>query len=167
MPPAARTATAHDHQRCIADAVSAAEDVCASKNIRLTPLRRRVLEIIWRQHLPIGAYEILAELAKDREKAAPPTVYRALEFLQSAGLVHRVDSLNAFLGCDRPHAVHAGQFLVCPACRKVTEIDDLQITTALARRAAELGYRLEGSVVEIKARCESCAGQPGPALTPA
>ncbi len=148
---------AHDHERCIRDAVASAEQVCERKNIRLTPLRRRVLEIVWRQHEPIGAYAILAEIAKDRVKAAPPTVYRALDFLRDAGLVHRVDSLNAFLGCDRPHAAHAGQFLVCEACRKVTEIDDAGLTQSLARRARELGYRLEGSAVEIKALCEACA----------
>jgi Fur family zinc uptake transcriptional regulator len=150
---------AHDHERCIREAVEAAEQVCESKNIRLTPLRRRVLEIIWRQHDPIGAYEILAEIAKDRDKAAPPTVYRALEFLRSAGLVHRVDSLNAFLGCDRPHAAHAGQFLVCEHCRKVTEIDDPALTAGLARRARELGYVIEDSAVEIKARCADCAAR--------
>ena len=147
---------AHDHARCISDAVATAEQVCETKNIRLTPLRKRVLEIIWRQHQPIGAYEILAEIAKDRDKAAPPTVYRALEFLRSAGLVHRVDSLNAFLGCDRPQAPHAGQFLVCPDCRRVTEIDDPELTRSLATHAAARGYRLEGSVVEIKAQCAAC-----------
>jgi Fur family zinc uptake transcriptional regulator len=149
---------AHDHDRCIRKAVETAEQVCETKNIRLTPLRRRVLEIIWRQHDPIGAYEILAEIAKDRDKAAPPTVYRALEFLRTAGLVHRVDSLNAFLGCDRPQEPHAGQFLVCGECRKVTELDDPLLTRSLARHARELGYRMEGSVVEIKARCARCAG---------
>ena len=158
MPAAPHTAL-HDHERCIRDAVDTAVQVCESKNIRLTPLRRRVLEIVWRQHEPIGAYEILAEIAKDRDKAAPPTVYRALEFLRSAGLVHRVDSLNAFLGCDRPHAPHAGQFLVCGRCRKVTEIDDPLLTQGLARHAQTLGYRLEGSVVEIKARCAQCADE--------
>jgi Fur family zinc uptake transcriptional regulator len=155
----ADTNTAHDHDRCIREAVETAQQVCETKNIRLTPLRRRVLEIIWRQHDPIGAYEILAEIAKDRDKAAPPTVYRALEFLRTAGLVHRVDSLNAFLGCDRPQAPHAGQFLVCGECRKVTELDDPQLTRNLARHARALGYRLEGSAVEIKARCARCAGE--------
>ena len=147
----------HDHERCIRDAVAAAEEVCERKHIRLTPLRRRVFEIVWRQHHPIGAYEILAEIAKDRLKAAPPTVYRALEFLRDAGLVHRVDSLNAFMGCDRPLDAHAGQFLVCERCRKVTEIDDPGLTRELARHARELGYRLEDSAVEIKARCAQCS----------
>jgi Fur family zinc uptake transcriptional regulator len=151
------TATVHDHERCIRDAVAAAEAVCERKRIRLTPLRRRVLEIVWRQHQPIGAYEILAEIAKDRVKAAPPTVYRALDFLREAGLVHRVDSLNAFLGCDRPLDAHTGQFLVCEQCRKVTEIDDPGLTRVLSRHARELGYTLEGSGVEIKARCARCS----------
>ena len=149
--------TSHDHERCIRDAVAAAEAVCERKQIRLTPLRRRVFEIVWRQHQPIGAYEILAEIAKDRVKAAPPTVYRALDFLREAGLVHRVDSLNAFLGCDRPLDAHSGQFLVCEQCRKVTEIDDPGLTRALSRHARELGYTLEGSAVEIKARCARCS----------
>lgn len=149
--------TAHDHDGCIRRAVTTAERVCEAKQIRLTPLRRRVLEIIWRAHEPIGAYEILAEIARDRDKAAPPTVYRALDFLQQAGLVHRVDSLNAFLGCDRPESPHASQFLVCSRCRRVSEIQDPDLTRALVQQARELGYRLEGSAVEIKAVCEDCA----------
>ena len=147
----------HDHGGCIRRAVTAAERLCEAKQIRLTPLRRRVLEIVWRQHKPIGAYEILAEIAKDRARAAPPTVYRALEFLQEAGLVHRVDSLNAFLGCDRPELPHTGQFLVCAQCRKVSEIQDPALTRVLGQHASELGYRLEGSAVEIKAICTRCA----------
>jgi Fur family zinc uptake transcriptional regulator len=157
------TRTGHDHDGCIRNAVTTAERVCEEKKIRLTPLRKRVLEIIWRQHEPIGAYEILAEIAKDREKAAPPTVYRALDFLREAGLVHRVDSLNAFLGCDRPDAPHAGHFIVCSGCRKVSEIEDPGLTRALTERARELGFRLEGSAVEIKALCTACAGLSPPA----
>jgi Fur family transcriptional regulator, zinc uptake regulator len=149
--------TTHDHAGCIRRAVSRAERLCEEKQIRLTPLRKRVLEIIWRAHEPIGAYDILAEIAKDRDKAAPPTVYRALEFLQEAGLVHRVDSLNAFLGCDRPELPHASQFLVCAKCRRVSEIQDADLTRVLLLRANELGYRLEGSAVEIKALCTECS----------
>ena len=154
---AERQRTTHDHARCIQRAVAMAERVCATKQVNLTPLRRRVLEIVWRQHEPIGAYEILAELAKDREKAAPPTVYRALEFLQEAGLVHRLDTLNAFLGCDRPEDEHAGQFLVCGQCRRVAEIEDPVLNRSLQERARSLGFRLETSAVEIKAVCTQCA----------
>jgi Fur family zinc uptake transcriptional regulator len=154
---ALRHAPKHDHARCIRHAVVAAEEVCARKQISLTPLRRRVLEIVWRQHEPIGAYEILAEIAKGRDKVGPPTVYRALEFLQQAGLVHRLDSLNAFLGCDRPQEQHAAQFLVCGKCRRVAEIEDAQLTRALGERARSLGFRLESGAMEVKALCDDCA----------
>lgn len=154
---AQRQRTAHDHERCVRRAVATAEKICAAKHVNLTPLRKRVLEIVWRQHEPIGAYDILAELAKDRDKAAPPTVYRALEFLQEAGLVHRLDTLNAFLGCDRPEDEHAGQFLVCSRCRHVAEISDSLVNRALRERASSLGFVLRTSVVEIKALCAECA----------
>jgi Fur family zinc uptake transcriptional regulator len=148
--------SAHDHGVCIRHAVSTAERLCEAKQIKLTPLRRRIFEIVWREHEPIGAYQILAEIAKDRERAAPPTVYRALEFLQAAGLVHRLDSLNAFLGCDRPEAPHPGQFLVCGTCRRVAEIEDPVLNRALRERARLLGFQLEKSAVEIKAICSDC-----------
>jgi Fur family zinc uptake transcriptional regulator len=155
--PVQRHKATHDHARCIQRAVATAEKVCAARQVNLTPLRKRIFEIVWRQHEPIGAYEILAELSRDREKAAPPTVYRALEFLQHAGLVHRLDTLNAFLGCDRPEDEHAGQFLVCSVCRRVAEIEDSVLNRALQDRARTLGFRLEASAVEIKAVCTRCA----------
>jgi Fur family zinc uptake transcriptional regulator len=154
---AIRHRRAHDHERCVERAVATAQRLCEVKQIALTPLRKRILELVWRQHEPIGAYEILAELAKEREKAAPPTVYRALEFLQDAGLVHRLDSLNAFLGCDHPELPHAGQFLVCSHCRRVAEIEDAVISRALRERAQSLGFQLKESAVEIKAVCTQCA----------
>ena len=154
---AERQRAPHDHARCIQQAVATAEKVCAARRVNLTPLRKRIFEIVWRQHEPIGAYAILAELSRDREKAAPPTVYRALEFLQQAGLVHRLDTLNAFLGCDRPEDEHAGQFLVCSVCRRVAEIESSAVSRALQERARSLGFRLEASTVEIKAVCTHCS----------
>jgi Fur family zinc uptake transcriptional regulator len=148
---------AHNHSRCIERALATAEQICATKQVSLTPLRRRVLEIVWRRHEPIGAYEILAELGKEREKAGPPSVYRALEFLQGAGLVHRLDAINAFLGCDRPQTDHGGQFVVCSKCHRVAEIDDPALTRSLVRRMRSLGFQVEHSTVEIKAVCSRCA----------
>lgn len=147
----------HDHGRCVERAVAAAERVCAARQFNLTPIRRRVLEIVWRQHAPIGAYDILAELAKDGGNPSPQTVYRALEFLQEAGLVHRLDTLNAFLGCDRPEDSHSGQFLVCSRCRRVTEVEDSVLNRTLKERARSFGFRLDASPVEIKAICTQCA----------
>lgn len=153
---AARELNAHDHRQCIRRAVARAEQICGRKQASLTPLRRRILEIVWRKHDPIGAYEILAELGKDRDKVGPPTVYRALEFLQQVGLVHRLDSLNAYLGCERPDTEHAGEFLVCSRCRRATEIQDSVLSRAIEKRARSLGYTLDAYAVEIKALCKEC-----------
>ncbi len=148
---------AHDHGACIDRALATATALCAERELKLTPVRRRVLEIVWRAHEPIGAYEILAELAKEREKVAPPTVYRALEFLIDAGLVHRIDSLNAFLGCDAPGHAHVAQFLVCRACHRVAEIDDPALNRVLAEKSRSMGFRIEPTSLEIKGLCADCA----------
>jgi Fur family transcriptional regulator, zinc uptake regulator len=152
-----RVSRRHDHARCIRRALSAAEEVCTRRKVSLTPLRKRVLEIVWRAHEPIGAYQILAEIGKDREKVGPPTVYRALEFLQDAGLVHRLDALNAFVGCDHPDEGHAAQFLICSKCHRVAEIEDPGLTRALGERARSSGFCFESGAVEIKALCDDCA----------
>jgi Fur family transcriptional regulator, zinc uptake regulator len=152
-----RKSARHDHSRCIARALTAAEKVCEKKQANLTPLRRRVLEIVWAKHGPTGAYEILAELTKGHDKAAPPSVYRALEFLREVGLVHRVDALNAFLGCDRPQTDHTGQFVLCGNCHRVTEIADPVLSRSLVERLRTLGFDPDQSAVEIKTVCSHCA----------
>src|SRR5690606_29397539 len=101
----------HDHRRCIADALDAAERVCAGRGARLTELRRRVLELVWQSHRPVGAYPLLAALGRDGHAPAPPTVYRALDFLQAQGLVHRIESRNAYVGCPHPETDHTGQLM--------------------------------------------------------
>ena len=95
----------HDHDSCIADALRNADEICKSKGLRFTALRRRVLEIIWAKHEPTGAYDILEELSTNKARAAPPTVYRALNFLLKHGFVHKIESLNAFLGCVNPETL--------------------------------------------------------------
>jgi Fur family transcriptional regulator, zinc uptake regulator len=151
---------AHDHARCVARAVLAAQRICAVKQLALTPIRTRVLQIVWRSHEPVGAYEILAELSKDRQRSGPPTVYRALEFLVQAGLVHRLDALNAFVGCRHPEVAHAPHFLICHQCKRVAEISDGGVTRALRKQAQSLGFPLEDSSIEIKSLCTRCAAAP-------
>ena len=98
----------HDHGHCLANALQYATAVCTERGARLTPVRQRVLEIIWQSHRPLGAYAILEVLSAEGHSPAPPTVYRALEFLLTHGLVHRLSSLNAFVGCTRPGHPGAG-----------------------------------------------------------
>ena len=155
--PPAPPSPPHNHAQCVQSALLAADRVCTKRAMRLTPLRRRVLELVWSQHEPIGAYDILARLAVGGRKPAPPTVYRALEFLIDAGLVHRIESLNAFKGCDSPEHAHRAQFLVCRACHRVEEIDDRSLTRAIEARAKHSGFRLAPESFEVKGVCAECA----------
>lgn len=151
----------HDHEDCVSAAVDAAEAICRARGLRLTGLRRRVLELVWDSHKPAGAYEILDSLNREGKKAAPPTVYRALEFLIEADLVHRLDSLNAFVGCRDPSSSHSGQFLICRQCRSVAELDDADIDALVERKAAALGFTAVRQMVEIQGLCRGCGPEEG------
>lgn len=149
--------TAHDHARCVADAMTRAEAICEARGLRLTPLRRHVLQLVWAGHKPVGAYDVLDALTEAGRKAAPPTVYRALDFLMEAGLVHRLDSLNAYIGCPDPEHAHSGQFLICRACHRVIELDASAINARIREAAAGAGFRAEQQMLEVRGLCAACA----------
>ncbi|HLT90909.1 MAG TPA: Fur family transcriptional regulator [Woeseiaceae bacterium] len=146
----------HDHDDCVTNAIEAAERVCRRRNLRFTGIRRAVLELVWMSHRPVGAYEILDQLNRKGKKTAPPTVYRALEFLIEADLVHRLDSLNAFIGCRDPGSSHTGQFLICRHCRSVAELDDDDISCLVGEKAASHGFTAVRQMVEIEGVCRYC-----------
>jgi Fur family zinc uptake transcriptional regulator len=156
--PALFPRSGHDHARCVSDALDAAASLCQRAGQRLTPLRQRVLELVWSSHQPIGAYAILDRLKQDGRSAAPPTVYRALEFLLEQGLVHRIETLNAFVGCAQPGDGHLVQFLICRKCGTAAEIEDRRVVEAIGRSAAERGFALEGRVIELSGLCVHCHG---------
>lgn len=146
----------HDHAACISDALSAAESHCSNTGARLTPIRRRVLELIWQSHKPAGAYDLLAQLGGDGQKVAPPTVYRALDFLVEQGLVHRVESLNAFIGCTAPgHAVQQ-EIFICRQCGTAIEINDPELGTRIQQDARALGFQVERQTIEVVGVCRDC-----------
>ena len=156
-PPASPFKTArHNHENCIESAVDRAVAVCAERGVRLTDLRREVLELIWRGHEPIGAYAVLEALRITHPSAAPPTVYRALDFLIEQGLIHRIESLNAYVGCPRPERPHVSQFLICGGCGAAAELDDPAIARAVLRRASELGFVVERQTIEVRGFCPQC-----------
>ena len=148
----------HDHTGCVNDALQSAEHVCAQKVTRLTDLRRRVLELVWESHRPVGAYYILEALMKE-QRAAPPTVYRALDFLLGQGLVHRIASLNAYVGCNRPQTPHSGQFLICDTCLESAEILNEKVFDALRETALSAGFEVRQQTVEIIGTCRRCREQ--------
>ena len=147
----------HDHSRCVSHALAEAEGLCARQGLRLTALRKRVLELVWQSHKPLGAYDILGVLSdEDGRRAAPPTVYRALDFLLENGLVHRIASLNAFVGCNHPGEAHQGQFLICRNCQTAIELEQPSISQAIVESAKSVGFVVEGQTVEIVGLCASC-----------
>jgi len=153
----------HDHRTCIADALGKADALCDRRSARLTELRRRVLELVWRSHEPVGAYEILERLQRGTRRAAPPTVYRALDFLLEHGLVHRLESLNAYVGCPHPEQRHTSQFLICRNCSGVAEIYDPGISTAVSTSAAASGFVVSRLTIELQGLCPRCRDGTGSA----
>ena len=147
------TSADHDHRHCIATALDSAGELCQQRGARLTVLRRQVLEMVWRSHEPQGAYAILETLRDHGRRAAAPTVYRALDFLLGHGLIHRIESLSAYVGCGDPHGAHGAQFLICEACGSVAEIDDTAISRRLGSRARGLGFWVRRQTVEILGLC--------------
>lgn len=152
----------HDHRRCVDGAMTAAELHCRRAGARFTTLRRRVLELIWDSHEPVGAYALLDSLRKEGLAAAPPTVYRALDFLLGLGLIHRLQSLNAFVGCPRPDGRHFGQFLLCTHCGMVVELEDAAIAQAVVGGATRMGFVVGRQTVEIEGVCRDCLGKENP-----
>ncbi len=146
----------HDHESCVEQALLNAVRICRDRGLRLTAQRRRVLELVWKSHKPVGAYELLDALKLDGKKAGPPTVYRALDFLIGANLVHRLDSLNAFVGCPDPDNPHTGQFLGCRSCRSVAELDDQTISDLIASSAQATGFLAEEQTLEVQGVCAAC-----------
>lgn len=137
-----------------------AQALCAERGVRLTAQRRRVLEIVCSANRPMGAYEIL-DLIRDGAPAAPPTVYRALDFLLEQGLVHKLETLHAFVGCTHPDHPHSSQFLICAECGDVTELEDEAIAGSLRSVAAETGFEPQRPIVEVIGTCAACALKPG------
>src|SRR5215469_10933081 len=135
-----------------------AEAICEHRGATLTELRRQVLGMILDAAAPAGAYELLDRLRQTRRGAAPPTVYRTLDFLLEHGLIHRVERLSAYVGCVAgctadPHEAahtHAAQFLICRTCGRVIEMQSHDLSSVLARVAKETGFSIGSATIEAE-----------------
>jgi len=141
-----------------------AQAICERRGAKLTDLRRHVLGLVLDAASPTGAYELLDRLRRTRRGAAPPTVYRALDFLLEHGLIHRVERLAAFVGCiagcmaapDGESHTHAAQFLICRDCGRVTEMQNHHVSTVLARAARDAGFSISSATIEAEGLCGGC-----------
>jgi Fur family zinc uptake transcriptional regulator len=139
--------------QALRQALGAAEAKCAETQERLTPPRRRVLELLLGSDGPLKAYDLIAAFGEDGEPAKPPTVYRALEFLERLGFAHRIESLNAYVPC-RIEGGHAAAFLICECCGAAQEFDpDFGPQIEAARRA---GYAVRSVTLEARGLCGAC-----------
>jgi len=146
----------HDHERCRADALTEVRRLCQARSVRLTPVRERVLDLLWQAHRPLRAYDILETLSTEGFGSQPPVVYRALDFLIEQGFVHKIERLNAFLACDCPANDHGAKFLICTECERVAEFDDRAIADALSEVAAGSGFTIGRAILEVEGLCPDC-----------
>lgn len=147
---------AHDHHHCTREGLERAEAHCAASGARLTPVRRRVLEILLEDHRALGAYDVLQRLATEGFGNQPPVAYRALEFLVDQGLAHRIQRLNAFAACSHPGDDHQPAFLICRICALVAEAPADAPLAALSQGAATIGFSVERASIEAIGLCPTC-----------
>ena len=134
------------------------ERLCGQRGLRLTPIRAHALRLIADAGRPVKAYDLLDQMKATHDSAAPPTVYRALDFLLEHGFIHKLASINAFVGCHHPGAeAHAVPFLICDECQSATELEDEEIVASLDRRARALGFVPQAQTLEVHGVCADCA----------
>jgi len=155
----ARAFAAHDHIACARQTLARAEAALEGTGARLTPVRRRTLEILLEAHRAMGAYEVLERLAADGFGHQPPVAYRALEFLVEHGLAHRIRRLNAFAGCVFPGTDHAPVFLICRGCDALAEAPSATVRAALDAVAESAGFQVERVSIEALGLCPACAAR--------
>ncbi|NHN87199.1 Fur family transcriptional regulator [Acetobacter conturbans] len=145
-----------------------AEALCVKRHVKLTALRRQILGLMLEAKAPLGAYDLLQRLQAVQGNAAPPTVYRTLEFLMEFGLIHKIERLSAFVPCTHTlgrspchdhdaDCIHASQFLICRTCSSVTELEDPAILSAIKAASKDAGFRIHHSTVEVEGLCSRCA----------
>jgi len=144
----------HNHGQCKKSLLGRARFLCKQRHVRLTPRRLQVFNILLGSHKPMGAYEVLQAMNEVEKSITPPIVYRALDFLQEMGLVHRIESQNAFIACMHPGHSSSAQFLICSKCQRVAELDNPVLP--LLNQAQKMGFKANHAVVEIQGLCASC-----------
>lgn len=146
----------HNHSTCVSNALSQAKTICDANGARLTKVRQRVLELVWESHEPVGAYDLLPLLAKEGFNSAPPTVYRALDFLLDMGLIHRLASQNAYVGCSQPGHGKSSCFFICKSCGQAQELDNHHYDELTTQIESQMGVKIEHQITELSGLCPNC-----------
>ncbi|MDD5276967.1 MAG: transcriptional repressor [Methylovulum sp.] len=148
----------HDHKKCVSEALGIAEHLCVARGVQLTPIRHQVLELIWDSHKAVKAYDLLDRIKPLQNAAKPATIYRALDFLIEQGLIHRVESLNAFVGCSCSGHQHELLLLICERCHEVEERPAPKVMQALSQEFSQAGFVAHSKAIEAQGLCVNCNG---------
>jgi len=146
----------HNHQDCVTQALQTAEQICTEKAVRLTPLRKHILELICSSHKAMGAYELLDLFREQDPKAKPVTIYRALDFLREAGLVHKIESMNAFIACLQAEHQHKSAILICDQCNNAYEIEATSVYASLCALSEAVQFKPHCLTLELHGLCVAC-----------
>lgn len=147
----------YKHDLCVENALKQAEMVCENKGIRFTEIRKKILAMVWQNHGAAKAYDILDKLRQKDISTKPPTVYRALDFLMEHNLIHKLNSLNAYVGCSHPLEPCACYFLICYICGHVHECCNETITSAILETTHHYQFKAKHVTLEIEGKCQQCA----------
>lgn len=156
-----RLNSSHDHKACINKAIHKAEQLCIERGAQLTPIRHKILELIWENHQAVKAYDLLERIKPFNDSAKPATVYRALDFLIEQKLIHRVESMNAFIGCNHLESKHDLLLLICERCNEIEEKPAPHVMESLTQELADAGFSAHRKSIEIHGVCARCS-QPNP-----
>lgn len=151
---------AHAHPKSDSEMLQLAQARCKSRGVQLTPIRRKVLEILHSHENGLKAYELLACIQEHQANATPPTVYRALDFLIEHGLVHKIESINQFIACRHESHPLPELFMICRHCGKITELHDHALMQALMDCIRKTGHQPDCREVEVTTTCPDCLPAP-------
>ena len=146
-----------NHKACIDTALKEAKDICKDKELRFTEIREFILRMVWENHKPTKAYELLDKIPSMDYSPQPPTVYRALDFLLNNGFIHKINSLNAFVGCSHPLKHSECYFMICRNCDEIKECCDDKITNAIRQTLDSNQFSHKNIAIEISGNCHECS----------
>tara|TARA_B100001248_G_scaffold180359_1_gene137194 strand:- start:1034 stop:1489 length:456 start_codon:yes stop_codon:yes gene_type:complete len=149
--------TCENHKISINEALKKAEIICNKKGVKLTKLRQKVLTLILKNHGYVKAYDLLNDLKKNYASAKPPTVYRSIDFLMEHGFIHKIQSLNAFVGCSHPEEHEDCYFLICKECKNIEECCSNTVKKVLTSTSGKNNFSPNQVTLEITGICQDCS----------
>ena len=148
-----------EQEKTVSQCLSDAENLCAAQGVRLTDLRRTILEILLTAQKPTKAYDLIEIMRDKGQRITPASIYRTLEFLLQYGLIHRINVLNAYVPCTGEHTSHSHHHLlmfICSQCQKTQEIDDHTLYDVIKTRLGGFGISMQDGCIEIQGTCQTC-----------